>query len=249
MKRHIRLGVLVPSSNTALEPLTSSLVSSLNSPDFSISVHYSRFKVTQINLSQASNSQFKLSAIIDAARLLKDAKCDVIGWSGTSAGWLGFDTDENLCDAIQRELRIPAMTSILALNSLLKVLGVKELGLVTPYTEDTNEAIRRNYAEIGIQIKEPSTGCLGIEENDAIAKVDENTIERMLQDVVRTSGVKVVTTFCTNLRAAHMADVWEKKYDIVVLDTVTTVIWSMLKVVDLPPGTVKGWGKMFALSK
>lgn len=236
----------MPSSNTAMEPLTSSLISGLHSPDFSISVHYSRLQVTQINLSQASNSQFKLPTIIDAARLLKDAKCDVIGWSGTSAGWLGFDADENLCDSIQKELGITSTTSTLALNELLRRLDVKEVGLVTPYTEDMNEAIRRNYAEIGIEMKEPSPGGLGIEENDDIVKVGEDTIEGMVQDVVQASGVKVVTTFCTNLRAAHMADVWEKRYDIMVLDTVTTVIWSMLKAVDVPPGTVKGWGKMFA---
>lgn len=247
MKRQIRLGVLVPSSNTALEPLTSSLISSLNSPELSISVHYSRFSVTQISLSQASNSQFKPSTIVDTARLLKDAKCDVIGWSGTSAGWLGFESDKSLCAAIEQELGIPATTSTLALNNLLRLMNAREVGLVTPYTEDINRAIQRNYADIGIEMKEPSTGGLGIKENDAIVKVHEGTIETMVQNVVQNSGVKVVTTFCTNLRAAHMAEAWEKKYGIMLLDTVSTVIWSMFKIVDLNPGTVKGWGKMFTV--
>lgn len=237
----------MPSSNTALEPLTSLLVASLNSSNLSISVHYSRFSVTQISLSKESNSQFTLSAIIDASRLLKDAKCDVIGWSGTSAGWLGFDTDETLCAAIRQELGTPATTSTLALNDLLTSLGTKDVGLVTPYTEDINSAIRENYLETGIEMKLPSFGGLGIRENDAIVKVDEATIEERVQDVVQNSGVKVVTTFCTNLRAAHMAAVWEGRYGITMLDSVSTCIWGMLKIVGLEPGTVKGWGKMFAV--
>jgi len=246
-KKQIRLGVLVPSSNTALEPLTSSLVASLNSPNLSISVHYSRFSVTQISLSKESNSQFTLSTIIDASRLLKDAKCDVIGWSGTSAGWLGFDTDETLCAAIQQELDTPATTSTLALNDLLRSLGAKDVGLVTPYTEDINKAIQRNYSEIGVEMKVPGIGSLGIRENDAIVKVDEATLEERVQDVAQNSGVKVVTTFCTNLRAAHMAAAWEERFDITMLDSVSTCIWGMLKIAALEPGTVKGWGKLFAV--
>lgn len=245
-KKHIRLGVLVPSSNTVLEPLTSSLVSGLNSSSLSVSVHYSRFPVTQISLSHASNSQFALSTIVDASRLLKDANCDVIGWSGTSAGWLGFETDETLCSAIQQELGIPATSSTLALNDLLKSLDASEVGLVTPYTEDMNKAIQRNYSQIGIAMKVPSTGALGIRENGAIAKVDEATIEQSVHDVVQNSGVKVVTTFCTNLRAAHMAAAWEEKFGVTMLDSVSTCIWGMLRIANTEAGIVKGWGKMFA---
>ena len=80
------LGVLTPSSNTALEPLTSALAASAGN----CSAHFSRFTVTEISLAEGALNQFDDSKILAAAELLADAKVDVIGWSGTAAGWRGF---------------------------------------------------------------------------------------------------------------------------------------------------------------
>src|SRR6478672_1080981 len=78
MSTSLRLGVLTPSSNTALEPLTSAIVQTL--PD--ASVHFSRFKVTEIALARTALEQFDEEKILAAAELLADARVDVIGWSG-----------------------------------------------------------------------------------------------------------------------------------------------------------------------
>ena len=83
MAAQIKLGILVPSSNTSLEPLTSAIISSLPN----VSVHFSRFPVTKIALSQDALAQFDDAPILHAAQLLADAEVDIIGWSGTSAGW------------------------------------------------------------------------------------------------------------------------------------------------------------------
>lgn len=244
MTRVIRLGVLVPSSNTALEPLTYEIISSIKDKDLQISVHFSRFRVTHIDLSAASNAQFKLETIIAAAQLLADAKVEVIGWSGTSAGWLGFDVDERLCKAIEAETGIKATTSVLALNTLLHKFEVKQLALVTPYTGPMNEAIRKRYATIGIEIPTDQTQCLGLTDNMDIQQVEMSTLDEMIGKVVE-NGAKVVTTFCTNLTAAQRVSYWEQNHNILVLDTVSTVIWDMLRVVGVKPGLVQGWGRSF----
>ncbi|OYU72953.1 MAG: Asp/Glu/hydantoin racemase, partial [Alphaproteobacteria bacterium PA3] len=54
MSQHKRIGVLTPSSNTALEPLTSAMLGEVPQ----VSVHFSRFAVTEISLRQNSLSQF-----------------------------------------------------------------------------------------------------------------------------------------------------------------------------------------------
>ncbi len=142
MSQRIRLGILTPSSNTSLEPLTQSLVSGL--PE--VSVHFARFSVTQIALSPDALGQFQQTRILDAAKLLADAHVDAIGWSGTSAGWLGFDQDEALCAAITEATGVPACTSVLALNKALKSFGIRRLGLVSPYLTDVQDRITANYA-------------------------------------------------------------------------------------------------------
>ena len=55
MPKPDRLGVLTPSSNTALEPLTSAILAGL--PD--ASAHFSRFKVTEISLNAQALGQFE----------------------------------------------------------------------------------------------------------------------------------------------------------------------------------------------
>src|SRR6266481_5703191 len=95
--RPVRLGMLTPSSNTALEPITNAMLA--GSTD--ISVHFSRFKVTEIALSETALRQFDDSEILRAAELLAHAKVDVIAWNGTSASWLGIDRDSLLCSKIR----------------------------------------------------------------------------------------------------------------------------------------------------
>ena len=242
--KSIRLGVLVPSSNTALEPITSAIVSSIHSDDFTVSAHFSRFRVTTIDLSSKANAQFEFLPILMAARLLADAKVDVIGWSGTSAGWLGFEHDEKLCAAIQAETGIKATTSVLSLNAILRSLGVSSFGLVTPYIKEMNDLIRVNYRAEGVEINERWERHLGITNNDAIAEVNETTLDSMVTDVAY-NGAHVLSTFCTNLRAAQRVEHWERSLSITVLDTISTVIWGMLKIVEVDTRLVNGFGFMF----
>ena len=244
MARQIRLGVIVPSSNTALEPLTSAIVNSITDTALQISVHFTRIRVTKISLAADSDAQFDISQFLTAARLLADAGVGIIGWSGTSAGWLGFDNDVQLCTAVEEEVGVPCTTSTLALNQALEAISTESFALVTPYTEDMNKAICKNYAAIGIDVPSERMQHLGVTENKAIARMDVGTLDGMVDRVVK-DGAKVVSTFCTNLNTAQRVAVWEQRYGIVVFDTVSTVVWDMLRLVGVGPGTVRGWGKLF----
>src|ERR1700674_2904552 len=122
----VRLGILTPSSNTVLEPVTAAMLSGV--PD--VTAHFARFKVTEIALTEAALGQFDDSAILRAAELLAHAKVDMIAWSGTSSGWLGFDRDHRLCERITAATGIAACTAVLALNEIIERTGARRLGLV-----------------------------------------------------------------------------------------------------------------------
>ncbi|KAK4504065.1 hypothetical protein PRZ48_004980 [Zasmidium cellare] len=246
--RPLRLGILVPSSNTALEPLTTAILSPLPN----LTVHFSRFPVTSIALTPSALSQFTDAAILSAARLLADAHVDIIGWSGTSAGWLGLEADRRLCKAIKEATGIAATTSVLGLCNVLEGVmgeGKRRFGLVTPYLDDVQEAILKTFGEEGYEVVAESHLRRSV--NVEFADVDEETLDRQMEEVVRKmegEEVKVVSTFCTNLRAAQRVKHWEEKYPgLIVADTVATVIWEMLRVLGVETSVVKGWGKMFEI--
>ncbi len=68
-----RVGVLIPSSNTVLEPLSANMFSTNKS-----TVHFSRLRVIDVTLNQESFDQFKMEKQIEAAKLLCDADVDSI---------------------------------------------------------------------------------------------------------------------------------------------------------------------------
>jgi maleate isomerase len=238
MTKPLRLGVLTPSSNTALEPLTSALVAALPGA----SAHFSRFRVTEIALDAAALGQFDDSKILAAADLLADAKVDAIGWSGTSSGWLGFDRDRQLVERIRERTGIAATTAVLALNELLAIKGITRIGLVTPYTADVQERIVASYRAIGIEVV--AGRHLGIRVNHDFAGVPPRTLREMMDAVARAQP-QAITTFCTNLRAAQLAPEFEAASGIPLLDTVSTTVWGMVRAAGGSPAAITGWGGLF----
>lgn len=238
MTRRPRLGVLTPSSNTALEPLTAALAAAAG-----CTAHFSRFRVTEIALSDQALGQFDDSKILAAAELLADAKVDVIGWSGTAAGWLGFDADRRLVERIRARTGIAATTAILALNELLRLRGVRRLALVSPYTADVQQRIVENYRTIGIEVV--AERHLGIRVNHDFALVEPEHLRELMRDVARAQPQAIVT-YCTNLRAAQLAAEVEAELRIPLLDTVSTTVWGQLRAIGADPSAIGGWGELFA---
>lgn len=238
MSKRIRLGVLTPSSNTSLEPLTSAIVAEVPG----VSAHFSRFTVTEISLKDQALGQFDDTKILEAAKLLADARVDSIGWSGTSSGWLGFERDVELCRRITEVTGIPATTSVLALNEILAKTGTKKLGLATPYVPDVQARIVANYATLGVDI--PAEQHLGISVNFDFAEVTEDTLRGMIRQVAQ-SRPEAITTFCTNLRAAQLAEELEAETGIPLYDTVSTVVWKQLRMAGIDTRGIEGWGRLF----
>jgi maleate isomerase len=172
MTASVRLGMLTPSSNTTLEPVTTAMLAALPM----VSVHFSRFRVTEIALSGDALAQFDDRPILAAAELLAHAKVDVIAWNGTSSGWLGFDADRRLCERIESTTGIRAGTSMLALNEILAATEVKRFGLVTPYIDAVQQRIVANYATLGIDCG--AERHLGIQDNFAFAAVPRAMLRR-----------------------------------------------------------------------
>ena len=235
----VLLGMLTPSSNTVLEPVTSAMVAGL--PE--VSAHFGRFRVTEISLRDQSQGQFALEPILAAARLLADARVDVIAWNGTSSGWLGFERDEELCAAITAETGIPSTTSVLALNDIMRASGATRFGLVTPYLHDVQERIVATYRRAGFDcVAERHLNDAG---NFSFSEVPAETIDALVRDVA-ASGPDCIATFCTNLRAAPLIDALEREIGIPIYDTISVVVHRSLVMAGVDPARVLGWGRLFA---
>jgi maleate isomerase len=235
-----RLGMLTPSSNTVLEPVTTAMLAGL--PE--VSAHFGRFRVTEIALTPGALAQFDDSEILRATELLAHARVDVIAWNGTSSGWLGFEADTRLCARITEATGIPATTSMLALNEILALLGAVSMGLVTPYLDEVQARIVGNYAGIGIAC--PGERHLRLQDNFSFSEVSEEEIAAMAREVAMAKP-DALAIVCTNLRGAPLAAALEAETGLPVLDTIATVVWKSLLMAGVDPARVVGWGRLFSL--
>lgn len=224
VRRDVRLGLVTPSSNTALEPEAWRLVSDVHA-SVPISLHVSRVRVTKIADDAASSAQFDMAPMEAAAELLGDARVDAVAWAGTSGSWLGIDHDRLLCKGLSQAAGAPATTSTLAMLSACEVLGAQRVAVVTPYTTDIVERICSVYEAQGLTIV--GEAHLGITENWAFGQVGSDELGGLV-DRAAKGKPDAVLVVCTNLRAGTLAVALEERVGAPLVDSTFATVWHAL---------------------
>ena len=206
------------------------------------SAHFGRFAVTRIALSTDALAQFDTAGILAAAQLLSHARCQVIGWSGTSSSWLGFESDEALCREIEQSTGALACTSVLALNEILRATGASSFGLVTPYLDDVQQRIIANYARAGFTCV--AERHLGLSDNFSFSDVTAAQLDIMIREVA-AARPQAIVVLCTNLRAAPIVPALEAELGIPIYDSVATVVWKALRLAGADTRRIRSWGRLF----
>jgi maleate isomerase len=232
-----RIGMITPSSNTMVEPLTSAVTAHLLDD---LSVHYARIPVTRIALDQGSLDQFEREAMLTAARLLADAKMDVICWNGTSGAWKGLAADEAICAAITAETGIPATTVTLAQIEAFRAHGINRYALAVPYLADVRDAIVQVYGQTGFTCV--NSAHLGISTNFAFAEIGLDT----LRDLIRKADhpdAEAIVVVCTNLAAARVVEELELELGKPIHDSLVVSLWQPLRMLGWQQ-PIHGWGRL-----
>ena len=231
--------MLVPSSNTVLEPYTSAMFSALGD---TASVHYARFKAVEISMSSASRGQFDITPILEAAERLAETEPDLIVWNGTSASWLGLETDHALCAAITDRTGVPATSTSLAFDALFRGLGLQRISVVTPYLPEIQTRIVENLATRGITVL--AEAHLSDKGNHSFASYCPDVVAGLVRDVAR-AGPEAIAIICTNFRGAGVAAALEAELSVPVIDSVSVTAAYAMHRTGLCPSAVFSWGSIF----
>lgn len=235
-----KIGLLTPSSNTIMEPRTTEILNDL--PD--VSAHFARFRVTEISLGEGAMNQFKFTPQLEAAGQLADALVDVISWGGTSGGWVGVDNDRELCRNITEQTGIPASTSTLALLAAFKALKVRTFALVTPYLDEIQRPIIRNFAGEGYEcVAERHLEDKG---NYSFSEYGEEQIADMVREVAEAKP-DAIAIYCTNFNGTRIAPALEQDLGIPVLDSVAFTLWHAMLLAGADTSRLKEHGRLFSL--
>jgi maleate isomerase len=224
----LRLGMILPSSNTVVEPVSMAMAADL--PD--VSVHFSRFALTAVQVANPAAAYYDSGALLGAAKLLADARCHVITWNGSAGGLVGFERDRRLCREIEDATGIPATTASLSLLDALKRAGVRRFAMVTLNTAEMNRTIADNFAREGLECV-GSTDRDDITDNFAMSQVPPEEISASAISCVAacaetSAGADALIIYGTNTRGAPVARMLEKKLGIPVYDSVAWGVFGAL---------------------
>jgi maleate isomerase len=236
--RPCRIGMIVPSSNTCLEPQTYRILGGRTD----VTVHFTRIPVTRIALDNSSDRQFDPAVMREAAKLLTTADVDVIAWNGTSGSWLGSAHDQDLVREITEATGVPATTSTLAYLEAFRTFGTERIALFTPYTEDVNHQVIASYEREGI--KTVDHRALGLSDNESFARVTDDEMRPGSLELAAAAPDALVY-LCTNLYGANITAEIEEETAVPVLDSVAVTLWHALRLAGAPLLDPR-WGRLLA---
>lgn len=232
------VGTITPSGNTVVERVTLAVLA-----DFpEVSPHFSRTPVHGAR--DPFPGTYDFESMLAAARLLAHARPNVIVWNGSKGGSIDFGLDLDLCRRISAETGVPATTSTLALDEVLKATGVRRCALVSPYDSKYQEKTVAAFARAGYECVAEAHS--GLADNLSFASVPADAIAAMLRDVARAKPEAIVT-FCTNFLAAPVVPALEAELGIPIYDSTMLPVWKALKLCGVDTRRGRRWGRLFEL--
>lgn len=181
----------------------------------------------------STDSLMRMKArIADAVRLLPSSgPYDAIGFACTSAAaTLGSDVIR-----AEIESAIDCAHVCDPLQSLLEAcqhLGVKTLGIVSPYIESVSERLRVALAEQGIKTNAFTSFNEKTEAN--VARIDEASISDAVRHVGNHPDVDVVFISCTNLRTLGIVESLEREINKPVFSSNQVLFWNLSRKLPTP---------------
>ncbi|KAK9364699.1 Asp/Glu/Hydantoin racemase-domain-containing protein [Lipomyces kononenkoae] len=234
-----KVGFIVPSSNTALEPITVSMASQIGDR---ISFHFGRVIVQTLDTDEKSIGQFKTDKMVASAVLLNDADLDAILWNGTSGSWSGQGLQADVTLAVEMETAtgLPASTSTLAQIEVLEKYGVKRFAMAGPYVDGPTQGLVNFYKGLGYDVVK--TSQMNERANVAFANTPLSTIKDLLREADSPEAECIVVA-CTNWPVALVIDEMEEELGKPIYDSICVTLWKAMRMVGINV-PIHGWGRL-----
>lgn len=229
-----RIGFVVPSNNTVLEPEVYSAV-----PD-GVTAHFARV----------------LSTGMDAARLL-----EMSGGAGEAFGQLaagapdsllyacmatsvsrGRDWDEEISRSVTAATGLPCETAARATFRAVSAVTSGSIGVLTPYPLDLHAALLEQLVAGGISVG--SDRCLDIEDPMEVCQREPEDIFRVARSVAH-DGASAILIVATDLPTLRVIGSLETDLGIPVVTTNQAMLWSALAMIGCREPLI-GYGRLLA---
>ena len=218
-----RVGLLVPSSNTVMEPdLWRALPPGAT-------LHTGRMYLE--DTTPEGENRMLDEHVIPPARDLATARPDLIVFGCTSAGALrGNDYDAELCRRISDLSGVPTVSVIASVRRSIAASGARRVAVVTPYVDALNQRIKESVEADGVEVA--AIAGLGISDNFEIAAVPGEEIVDFAERSLRGLDVDLAFVSCTNFPAVRVLPELERRLGLPVVTSNQAAIAAVLALLD-----------------
>ena len=209
-------GILVPSTNTTCEVELCRLPAELQ-------VHTGR-------LGKGGDTPFSPSKDEDVAyqaKLLGDARVEVIALLQTSASLFADDYDEVTVKRMTEASGVPSLTSAQAIGRALRALGTLRVAMATPYSEEVI-ARAKHYYESKYSVTVIASESLGATNSYAIGKMDAGVAQWAFARIDRPE-IDALVVPGGNFPTMDRIAAWERQFGKPVITTNQAALWAMLQ--------------------
>lgn len=214
----IRLGLIVPSSNTTMEAEYRRVL-----PD-GFTIHTARMRLREVTVEALLEME---RGVEEEALKLADARVDVIGYGCTSGSLVkGLGHDTEIVTKIEKTTNTPAVATAGAVVEALKALEIRRVAVATPYIDEIN-GLERDFLEAnGFEVLD--IRGLKIVDNTSIGRVAGDKVVRLVK-ALRHDEASGVFISCTNLPTTSILQRLEEDLRKPVVSSNSATLWSMLK--------------------
>jgi maleate isomerase len=238
MPRPLRIGVLLPSTNTVVEADFQRL------GQIGISVHGHRLRIPDGELTEDCLDQ--MNADLDQAiETLATAHVDIMVYACTSGSFYkgaGWDTD--VLSRIERKGGVPGVATSPAVTAALNHLGGGAISVVTPYPDWTNRRLAAYFSQQGFTV-------LGVAGDARATEGGHSHINDQEPERIAAFGgdhcdaaARILFCSCTAWRSFEAVNALETKLERPVVTANQATIWATLRTLGAQ-GPVRNAGRLF----
>nr|WP_320136118.1 aspartate/glutamate racemase family protein [uncultured Amphritea sp.] len=235
-----RIGLIVPSSNTNVEPDCLMLTPP------GVTLHVTRSGGYDVNAIPDSNEmrRFVRQSLDQQVQLLVDARVDVIAYGCTSATLSdGPAFDKAFCDEIREKSGCPSVTTAGALIEAIKSLGLERVAFTSPYVKVLADESVDFIRQSGIEVVNQVGFDKDLNSLDQGALTPNDAYEMALKaDHPEAQGVVIS---CTDYRALEAVQAIEAAIGKPVVTSNQALMYACLKQLGIEPDCASVGGQLF----
>jgi len=216
LQKPLRLGLLLPSSNTAMEEELARML-----PGNDVTIHASRVRLTDVTpeaLIEMENTSG------EAALQLADAGVDIIEY--TCSAKLGYEHDREFAASLERLTNVPAVPYTEGVVEGLRSLGARRIAIASPYIAEVDELETEFYEGAGFDVV--NIQGFGIIDNVKSGLVSPESWYSFVKEVDRPDADAIFIS-CTQSRTLEALDGLEQELGKPVVAANVAALWIMLK--------------------